>query len=151
MVKIGFVPLGCNKNLWDTENMLGILCEKGYEIVNDPAEAEVIVVNTCGFIDSAKEESINTILEMAEYKNQNCRLLVAAGCMAQRYPDDIRRELPEVDVIIGTTVFEKIAEAIEEGLKGKNETLIEDINKNVPERLPRIRTTAAHTAYLKIA
>ena len=151
MIKIGFVSLGCNKNLCDTENMLGILAERSYEIVNDPAQADVIVVNTCGFIDSAKEESINTILEMAEYKNQNCRLLVAAGCMAQRYPEDIRRELPEVDVIIGTTVFDKIADVIEEGLRGKGYTLIDGIDKDVPENLPRIRTTYPHTAYLKIA
>lgn len=151
MIKIGFVSLGCNKNLCDTENMLGILAERGFEIVNDPGQADVIVVNTCGFIDSAKEESINTILEMAEYKNQNCRLLVAAGCMAQRYPEDIRRELPEVDVIIGTTVFDKIADAIEEGLRGKGIALIDSIDKEVPENLPRIRTTYAHTAYLKIA
>ena len=151
MIKIGFVSLGCNKNLCDTENMLGILAERGYEIVNDPEQADVIVVNTCGFIDSAKEESINTILEMAEYKNQNCRLLVAAGCMAQRYPEDIRRELPEVEVLIGTTVFDKIADAIEDGLKGKGITLIDGINKEVPESLPRIRTTYSHVAYLKIA
>lgn len=151
MTKIGFVSLGCNKNLCDTENMLGILAERGYEPVNDPAEAEVIVVNTCGFIDSAKEESINTILEMAEYKKGNCRLLVAAGCMAQRYPEEIRRELPEVDVIVGTTVFDRIADVIEEGLRGKSETLIDDINREVPDCLPRIRTTLPHTAYIKIA
>ncbi len=151
MVKIGFVSLGCSKNLCDTENMIGILSERGWEIVNDPDEAEVIVVNTCGFIDSAKEESINTILEMAQYKNRNCRLLVAAGCMAQRYPDDIRRELPEVDVIVGTTVFHKIADAIDAGLKGKKETLICGIDDDVPENLPRVRTTPAYTAYLKIA
>ncbi len=151
MTKIGFVSLGCNKNLCDSENMLGILAERNYEIVSDPAEAEVIVVNTCGFIDSAKEESINTILEMAEYKNQSCRLLVAAGCMAQRYPEDIRRELPEVDVIIGTTLFDKIADAIDEGLRGKHATYIGDIDMTVPESLPRIRTTEGASAYLKIA
>ncbi len=151
MTKIGFVSLGCNKNLCDTENMLGILARRGYEIVNDPEEAEVIVVNTCGFIDSAKEESINAILEMAEYKKGRCQLLVAAGCMAQRYPEDIRRELPEVDVIIGTTVFDRIADAIEIGLRGKKETLIDGIDKDVPDCLPRIRTTLPHTAYLKIA
>ena len=151
MTKIGFVSLGCNKNLCDTENMLGLLAERGYEIVNDPAEAEVIVVNTCGFIDSAKEESINTILEMAEYKKGNCRLLAAAGCLAQRYPEEIRRELPEVDVIIGTTVFDRIADAIEAGLKGKKDAYIGGIDKEVPDCLPRIRTTLPHVAYLKIA
>ncbi len=151
MTKIGFVSLGCNKNLCDTENMLGILAGRGYEPVNDPNEAEVIVVNTCGFIDSAKEESINTILEMAEYKKEKCRLLVAAGCMAQRYPEDIRRELPEVDVIIGTTVFDRIADAIEAGLAGERATLIDGIDKEVPDCLPRIRTTLSHVAYIKIA
>ncbi len=150
-LRIGFVSLGCNKNLCDTENMLGILSERGYKIVNNPSEADVIVVNTCGFIDSAKEESINTILEMAEYKKGNCRLLVAAGCMAQRYPEEIRRELPEVDVIIGTTVFHRIADAIEEGLRGKNESLIGGIDDDIPRCLPRIRTTPPYTAYLKIA
>lgn len=151
MINIGFLSLGCSKNLCDSENMLGILAERGYGIVADPAEADVIVVNTCGFIDSAKQESIDSLLEMAEYKKGRCRLLVAAGCMAQRYPDDIRRELPEVDVIIGTTVFDKIAEAIENGLKGKEETLISSIDADVPEGLPRVRTTARHTAFLKIA
>lgn len=151
MLNIGFLSLGCSKNLCDSENMLGILAEKGYGIVADPAEADVIVVNTCGFIDSAKQESIDALLEMAEYKKGRCRLLVAAGCMAQRYPDDIRRELPEVDVIIGTTVFDRIAEAIENGLKGKEETLISSIDADVPEGLPRVRTTAPHTAFLKIA
>ncbi len=151
MTKIGFVSLGCNKNLCDTENMLGLLAEKGYELVNDPAEAEVIVVNTCGFIDSAKEESINTILEMAEYKKEKCRLLVAAGCMAQRYPEDIRRELPEVDVIVGTTVFDRIADAIEAGLAGERTTLIDGMDKEIPDCMPRIRTTPPHVAYIKIA
>lgn len=151
MTKIGFVSLGCNKNLCDTENMLGILCGRGFEIVADPAEAEVIVVNTCGFIDSAKQESINTILEMAEYKKGKCRLLVAAGCMAQRYAEEMRAELPEADVIIGTTAFDKIADAIEAGLKGGGESYVGGIDDDVPENLPRVRTTPAYTAFLKIA
>lgn len=150
-MKIGFVSLGCNKNLVDTENMLGILAERGYEIVADPAEAEVIVVNTCAFIDSAKEEAINTLLEMAEYKKENCRLLVAAGCLAQRYADDIVRVLPEVDVVVGTTVFHKIADAIEAGLKEKQAPILGNIDDEVPEGMPRIRTTPEYTAYLKIA
>ena len=93
-IRIGFVSLGCPKNLVDTEVMLGILGEEGYQIVADPAEADVIVVNTCGFIESAQEESIQTILEMAEYKKQNCKLLIMSGCLAERYHDDIRTELP---------------------------------------------------------
>ncbi len=150
-VKVGFVSLGCNKNLCDTENMMGILAESGYEITPSPQEADVIVVNTCGFIDDAKQESIDAILEMAEYKSENCKLLVVAGCLAQRYCEDIRKELPEVDVIIGTTAFSNIADAIEAGLNGKKNSYIEDIDKPECENMPRIRTTPEYTAYLKIA
>lgn len=151
-IKIGFVSLGCNKNLCDTENMMGILADSGYDITPYPEEAEVIVVNTCGFIESAKQEAIDTILEMAQYKeNGSCRLLVAAGCLAQRYYDAIRQELPEVDVIVGTTAFTNIAEAIDKGLSGQKENYIEDIDKPECENLPRIRTTPEYTAYLKIA
>ena len=117
-MKIGFISLGCNKNLCDTENMMGLLSEDGFELTPYPEEAEVIVVNTCGFIESAKQESIDTILEMAEYKERSCKLLVVAGCLAQRYPDEIRNDLPEVDVIIGTTAFPEIVEAVKKGLAG---------------------------------
>lgn len=150
-MKVGFISLGCNKNLVDTENMLGILAQNGYEIVSDPAEAEIIVVNTCAFIDSAKEEAINTLLEMAAYKDENCKLLVAAGCLAQRYSEEIVKEIPEVDLVVGTTTFDKIAEGIEAALKEKQPPMVADINLCLPENLPRIRTTARHTAYLKIA
>ncbi len=150
-MKIGFISLGCNKNLCDTENMMGLLAENGYEITPYPEDAEVIVVNTCGFIESAKQESIDTILEMAEYKENNCKLLVACGCLAQRYPDEIRAELPEVDVIIGTTAFPEIVEAVKSGLAGKKEAYIYDIDKPECEGLPRVRTTPTYTAYLKIA
>ncbi len=150
-MKIGFVSLGCNKNLCDTENMMGILAENGFELTPHPEEAEVIVVNTCGFIESAKQESIDTILEMAQYKEKNCSLLVVCGCLAQRYPGEIRESLPEVDIIIGTTAFSKIAEAVNEGLKGNNTEYIESIDKPEEENLPRIRTTPEYTAYLKIA
>ena len=150
-VKIGFVSLGCNKNLCDTENMMGILAESGFEITPNPDDAQVVVVNTCGFIESAKQESIDTILEMAQYKEEKCRLLVVCGCLAQRYAEEIRAELPEVDVILGTTAIEDIVTAVNDGLAGKKSTFIYDIDKNVCEDLPRIRTTAQHTAYLKIA
>ncbi len=151
-IKIGFVSLGCNKNLCDTENMMGILADSGYEITPYPEKAEVIVVNTCGFIESAKQEAIDTILEMAQYKEDgNCKLLVATGCLAQRYPEEIRQELPEVDVIIGTTAFPDIAIAVKEGLAGRKNSYIEDIDKPECENLPRIRTTPEYTAYLKIA
>lgn len=110
-IKVGFVSLGCSKNLCDTENMMGILAEKGFEITPNAAAADVCVVNTCGFIDSAKEESINTLLEMARYKNGKCRLLIAAGCLAQRYAKEIAEDLPEVDIILGTTALTDIADA----------------------------------------
>ena len=130
---------------------MGLLAEDGYEITPYPEQAEVIVVNTCGFIESAKQESIDTILEMAEYKENNCRLLVVCGCLAQRYPNEIREELPEVDVIIGTTAFTEIVEAIKSGLAGKKESYIYDIDRPECEGLPRVRTTPGYTAYIKIA
>ncbi len=150
MNKIGFVSLGCSKNLVDTENMIGISAEAGYEIVADPSEADIIVVNTCGFIDSAKEEAINTLLEMAEYKNENCKILVCAGCLAQRYSEEIKTELPEVDVILGTGSYKDIVDAIEEAKKqGKSEKK-GDINFVIEDE-PRVRTTPFYTAFLKIA
>lgn len=150
-IKIGFVSLGCNKNLCDTENMMGILLENGFEITPNPEEAEVIIVNTCGFIESAQQESIDTILEMAGYKEQNCKLLIVCGCLAQRFYKEIMDELPEIDVIVGTTAFDEIAEAIKDGLSGKKSSYIYDIDRDVPEDLPRVRTTPHYTAYLKIA
>ena len=150
-IKIGFVSLGCNKNLCDTENMMGILLENGFEITPYPEKAEVIIVNTCGFIESAQQESIDTILEMAGYKEQNCKLLVVCGCLAQRFYKEIMDELPEIDVIVGTTAFDEIAEAIKDGLSGKKSSYIYDIDKDVAEDLPRVRTTPHYTAYLKIA
>lgn len=150
MNKIGFVSLGCSKNLVDTENMIGIMINEGYEVVQDPGDADIIVVNTCGFIDSAKEEAINTILEMSEYKNENCKLLVCAGCLAQRYSEDIKTELPEVDVILGTGSYKDIAKAINEAMeKGKSEYK-GDINFEIEDE-PRVRTTPDHVAYIKIA
>lgn len=150
-IKIGFISLGCNKNLCDTENMMGILLEDGFEITQYPEEADVIIVNTCGFIESAQQESIDAILEMAGYKEQNCKLLVVCGCLAQRFYKEIMDELPEIDVIVGTTAFDEIAEAIKDGLSGKKSSYIHDIDKDVPENLPRVRTTPHYTAYLKIA
>ncbi|MGM9550695.1 MAG: 30S ribosomal protein S12 methylthiotransferase RimO [Clostridia bacterium] len=150
MNKVGFVSLGCSKNLVDTENMIGIMLHEGYEIVSNPQEADIIVVNTCGFIDSAKEEAINTILEMAEYKKENCKLLVCAGCLAQRYSEDIKKELPEVDVILGTGSYKDIAKAVKEAMeKGKSEYK-DDINFAIEDE-PRVRTTPDHVAYIKIA
>ncbi len=149
MNKIGFVSLGCSKNLVDTENMIGIMVKEGYSVVSDPAHADIIVVNTCGFIDSAKEEAIATLLEMAQFKEGNCKMLVCAGCLAQRYSEDIKAELPEVDVILGTGSYKDIAVAIAEAKeKGKSEYL-SDINFEIGEE-ERVRTTPDYMAYIKI-
>lgn len=151
-MKIGMVSLGCPKNRTDSEIMLGILAEKGHTLVNDPCEAEVIIVNTCGFIDPAKQESIDAILEMAEYKkNGACRLLIVTGCLAERYHDDILKELPEADAVVGAGDFDKIADIIEKAVQGEHVCLWGHQNCAVPENLPRILTTPSYTAYLKIA
>ncbi len=150
--KIGFVSLGCAKNLTDTETMLGILSAEGFEITADAAESDIIVVNTCAFIDSAKEESINAILEMAEHKNNKCELLICTGCLAQRYADELRTELPEVDVILGTNDYPAIAEAIKEYyISNEGQMRVSDENTPVDHELPRIKSTPFYTAYLKIA
>ncbi len=152
MKKIGFVSLGCAKNLTDTETMIGLLNERGYTVTADASTADVIVVNTCAFIDSAKEESINSILEMAEYKNENCELLVVTGCLAQRYKDEIEAELGEVDIILGTTEYAKIADAIDGFYKnGEKSKIVSNENNPVDYDLPRVKTTPFYTAYLKIA
>ena len=148
---IGIVSLGCPKNRVDTENMLGILGENGYEIVADPALADIIIVNTCGFIDSAKEESINTVLEMAEFKKDKCRLLIMTGCLAERYHNEILDELPEVDAVLGTGDYYKIAQVIKAVESGERCVLAGHIDDEIPEGLPRILSTGSHTAYLKIA
>ncbi len=150
--KIGFISLGCAKNLTDTETMLGILSEGGYTITANAEEADVLVVNTCAFIDSAKEESIGAILEMAEYKKDKCSLLVVTGCLAQRYKEDIEKDLPEVDIILGTTDYAKISEVIKEYFeKGEKNSFVGDVNTPVSYDLPRMQSTPSHTAYLKIA
>lgn len=151
-MKIGMVSLGCPKNQTDAETMLGILTEKGHEIVANPELAEVIIVNTCGFIDPAKQESIDAILEMAEYKKDgNCRLLIATGCLAERYHDTFYDELPEVDAVIGAGDFHKIAEVIEKAEKGESICLFGHQNLEIPENLPRVLSTPSYSAYLKIA
>ncbi len=131
--------------------MLGILGNSGYEIVSDPKEAEVIVVNTCGFIDEAKTESIETILEMAQYKNDKCKLLIASGCLAERYHDDILEELPEVDAVVGTGDYTKIAEVIKRAQNGEKPVLYGNMNMPEPEGQPRVVSTGSASAYLKIA
>ena len=116
--KIGMVSLGCAKNQTDAETMLGILLEDGCTISGDPSEADVIIVNTCGFIESAKRESIDALLEMAQYKEENCKLLIASGCLAERYSEEIKTEIPEVDAIVGTGDYDKIAQAIKLAFSG---------------------------------
>ena len=151
MTNIGIVSLGCPKNRVDTENMLGILGEHGFCIVSDPKEADVIVINTCAFIDDAKEESINTILEMAAFKEDRCKYLIVAGCLAERYHEEILKELPEVDAIVGTGDYHKIAEVIKEAFCGNHPVLFGHIDDEIPEGLPRMLSTGGVSAYLKIA
>jgi len=150
-MKILFVSLGCDKNLVDTEMMLGQLLKKGYEFTDDETDADIIVVNTCCFIGDAKEESINTLLEMAELKKDGkLKVLVAAGCLAQRYKEEIQTEIPEVDVIIGTTAIGSIVDAVEGVLAGKCDNFYQDISAK-PFVGERVVTTGGHFAYLKIA
>ena len=147
---IGMVSLGCAKNQTDAEIMLGILNEKGHKIVAEPEMADVIIVNTCGFIESAKQESIDSILEMAEYKEGRCKVLIATGCLAERYHDDIVKELPEVDAVVGTGDFHKIAEVIDKAFEGDKPVLFGHKDFSPEEGLPRILSTPGYTAYLKI-
>lgn len=151
-MKILFVSLGCDKNLVDTEMMLGKLLDKGYEFTDDESQADIIVVNTCCFIGDAKEESINTLLEMAELrKSGQIKALVAAGCLAQRYKEEIQQEIPEVDVIIGTTAIESIVEALDEVFAGESHNHYADLNAKPLTGVNRVVTTGGHFAYLKIA
>ena len=152
-MKILFVSLGCDKNLVDTENMLGILKNKGFEFTDDEWEADIIAVNTCCFIGDAKQESINTILEMAEHKKDaKCKVLVVAGCLAHRYQDEIIKEIPEVDAFVGTSSYDKIAEMINSVLEEKGITnFVEDANRLPMVTEERIVTTPGYYEYLKIA
>lgn len=151
-MKILFISLGCDKNLVDSEVMLGLLDSKGYHIVDDETEADIIVVNTCCFIHDAKEESIQTILEMAEYKTEgNLKALIVTGCLAQRYQQEIIDEIPEVDAVLGTTSYDKIVEAIEEALEGNGHVTLSDTDALPLVDTKRLVTTGGHFAYLKIA
>src|SRR5438045_2380298 len=152
--KVGFVSLGCPKNLWDSEVMLGTRSRQGYSITAQKEEADVIVVNTCGFIDTAKKESIDTILEMAELKTQgNCKKLVVAGCLAERYRTEIQKEIPEIDFVFGPDELGRIVEAV----RLNSDESIPDVSidalytsKEVPT-IPRVLTTPSYMAYLKIS
>lgn len=151
---IAFVSLGCDKNLVDSEHMLGLLHEAGFTLIGDESEAEVLVVNTCCFIEDAKRESIEQILEVAKYKEiGKCKALIVTGCMAQRYKEEILEEMPEVDAVVGTTSYDKIVETVTEALeaKGVRVSKFDTIDREHLENMPRILTTAGYFAYMKIA
>lgn len=151
-MKILFISLGCDKNLVDSEVMLKLLEKKGYQFTDDETEADIIIINTCCFIGDAKEESVNTILEMAEYrKSGSCKALIVTGCLAQRYQKEILDEIEEVDAVLGTATYDAIAETVEKALEGRKELYFEDIDRLVPEQGGRVLTTGGHYAYLKIA
>ena len=151
-MKVLFISLGCDKNLADSEEMLGLLTGKGHEIVDSEEEAEVIVINTCCFIHDAKEESIENILEMAEYKKAGtCKALIVTGCMAQRYKEEIIEEIPEVDAVLGTTSYMDILKAIDEACEGRHFQEFRDINELPEDSGRRVLTTGGHYGYLKIA
>ena len=161
-MNVGFISLGCSKNLIDTEVAIGLFKDNNYKIVNNPEEADILVINTCGFIESAKEEAINTILEMAEYKNKRCKYLIAMGCLVQRYYDDLIKALPEVDLFIKIDEYNQLWNKIEDLIKReivekskvKTSTKISEI-KPLPmptynEFMERVVTTGENYAYLKI-
>ena len=151
-MKILFVSLGCDKNLVDTEMMLGMLAERGHTFTDSEEEAEAVVVNTCCFIGDAKEESVNTLLQMAQLKKEGrIRVLIAAGCLAQRYREEIRQEIPEVDEILGTMAIDSIADAIDEAEAGRRENHITEPDAPIVYGKKRSVTTGGHYAYLKIA
>ena len=151
-MKLLFISLGCDKNLVDSEVMLGMLAQKGYTFTDDETEAEIVVVNTCCFINDAKEESVNTILEMAELKKSGqVKVLIVAGCLAQRYQEEIQEEIEEVDAIIGTSAIDKIVETVEEVLAGKGGIHMEPLDARPVGNRKRLVTTGGHYAYLKIA
>lgn len=152
-MKILFISLGCDKNLVDSEHMLGMLCDNEFTVTDDENEADVIVVNTCCFIHDAKEESIENIIEMAKLKDEgNLKALVVTGCLAQRYKDEIQKEIPEVDAIIGTTAYDDIVNIVEEIIEDKKVTnSYKDISYLTPNTSNRVITTGGYTSYLKIA
>ena len=151
-MKILFISLGCDKNLVDSEVMLGYLSDAGFEITNDESEADIAVVNTCSFIHDAKQESVNTILEMSDLKEKGqLKVLLVCGCLAQRYADELKEELPQIDAILGTMALENIVDAVNDALKGKKETILPSIDTSLTEAKKRIVTTGGYYAYLKIA
>ncbi|HHT87839.1 MAG TPA: 30S ribosomal protein S12 methylthiotransferase RimO [Clostridiales bacterium] len=151
-MNIFFISLGCDKNLVDSENMLGILHDNGYIITDNESKADIIIINTCCFIHDAKEESIETILEMADYKKiGNLKALIVTGCLAERYKDEILEEIPEVDALLGTTAISEILHVIDEVMDGKKHTCFADLNRQPAIISKRVISTVPYYSYLKIA
>lgn len=151
-MKVGFISLGCNKNLVDTEKTIAIFNEEGFEIVNKPENADIIVINTCGFIESAKEEAINTILEMAEYKKDKCKFLIAMGCLVERYRDELAKEIPEVDLWIKYSEYDSLWDKVKKMLENEDiEETENPSNREFLNLMDRVLTTGDNYAYLKIA
>ena len=153
-MKVGFISLGCSKNLIDTEMMIGIFKNKNYEIVNDPQIADIIVINTCGFIVQAKEEAINTILEMAEYKKQNCKFLIVTGCLVERYKSELIKEIPEVDLFIKFSEYKTFWNEVENLIEKNKKSLSSkksDNKNNQLDFLDRVITTGINYAYIRVA
>lgn len=151
-MKILFISLGCDKNLVDSEEMIGLLNKEHYEFTDDETEAEVIIINTCCFINDAKEESIDTILQMSDYrKNGICKALIVTGCLAQRYKDEIIEEIPEVDAVLGTSSYDAIADAITCVVQGEKYERYDSLDKLIVSEEDRLVTTGGHFAYIKIA
>jgi ribosomal protein S12 methylthiotransferase len=150
--KVSVVTLGCEKNLVDSEIMSGLIHQRGFSLVEKPEDATVIIVNTCGFIDAAKEESVNTILNLAELKETSrLKALIVSGCLTQRYKKELMDEMPEIDGIVGTGDFHRINEIIDEALRGRKPVYVGNPVFNYEENLPRLLSTPRHTAYVKIA
>lgn len=144
-MKVGFVSLGCTKNLVVTEEVIGIFKKEGFEITNKESQADIIIINTCGFIESAKQEAIDCILEMAEYKKQKCKYLIVIGCLVERYKEELEKLLPEVDIFIPIREYDQMWDKIKKLIKVKEDT------KNVLDFKQRVLTTGDSYAYLKIA
>ena len=142
MEKIGFVSLGCSKNLIDTEVMLGILRDRHMEITEDLPQADIIIVNTCTFIEKAKQESIDTILQAARYKTEGkCKILIVTGCLSQQYKEDLMKEMPEIDALLGTGSWDRIWEAIDTVKKGRKACFMDDVSHLYNQNTSRLRTT----------
>ena len=151
-MKLLFISLGCDKNLVDSEEMLGLLAEDKYEFTDDETMADIIIINTCCFINDAKEESIDTILQMAEYRRDgSCKALIVTGCLAQRYKNEIIKEIPEVDAILGTSSYNAINDAVSQALEGNKVEIFTPLDNLIVEESNRMVTTGGHFAYLKIA